>query len=637
MTRMPQSAVVVLMLAALIGCSAVSAQSPAHKSARALDLDAAPSGISTPDPLAPPDTTAPAPIAPGAPPVAPQSKAAAEADPIVVLVRERLATRLNRASAAERDDYAGLAAFYADGNGLPVWTSETGFTQRAELAIAEIRKADDWGLKASDFDLPSAPVASATTSSLADAEVKLGLAVLKYGRQARGGRVDPSLISRMFDQKPAIYDPKSLMQAIAATESAAAYLRGLHPTHPQFHRLREALLAARGAKTQSEGAEQSVRIPRGPRISPGQEHPHVGLVRQRLAAASEAGKESLYDGPLVEEVKTFQRRSDLEPTGFIDGALRNALNGTARAPAKENVARLIANMERWRWLPADLGEFYVWDSVPEQMTSVYAQDKQVLSEKLVVGKPSTPTPIFSANMQFVIFHPSWGVPPGMKTQELWPQLRNTGGWFFGTSASSVLGAHGLQVSRGGRPIDPDSVNWQSADIRGFEFTQPPGPRNVLGIVKFRFPNRHDVYMHDTPERNLFGGAVRAFSHGCMRVQNPIKLAEVVLAHDKGWSSDMVQEYVRHGGEIKLDKPIPVHITYFTVTIDASGKQHNHGDIYGLDGRLASALEGRAVHLASAAVAPEPRSSDAGDEQQSMRKKSRRVRQKSAPTFNPFSW
>src|SRR5262249_25611252 len=160
-------------------------------------------------------------------------------------------------------------------------------------------------------------------------------------------------------------------------------------------------------------------------------------------------------------------------------------------------------------------------------------------------KINTPTPIFSADMQFVIFHPSWGVPPGMKVNELAPQLRGSGGWFsFAPSASQILAGHDLKVSRGGVPIDPASVDWSKVDIRTFDFTQPPGQKNVLGMVKFRFPNRHDIYMHDTPERHLFGGAVRAFSHGCMRVQNPVRLAEAILLHDRGWSSDRVGEYAR---------------------------------------------------------------------------------------------
>jgi murein L,D-transpeptidase YcbB/YkuD len=228
----------------------------------------------------------------------------------------------------------------------------------------------------------------------------------------------------------------------------------------------------------------------------------------------------------------------------------------------------------------------------------------VLSEEDRGGQTQLPTPVFSADMLLVIFHPSWGVPPGMKVYELGPQLKAAGGggWFFSSSgASAVLKGHGLLLSRGGQPVDPDSVNWATADVRSYDFTQPPGPKNLLGIVKFRFPNRHDVYMHDTPERHLFGGATRVFSHGCMRVQNPVRLAEVLLAHDKGWGTDKVQEYVRRGGEIKLTTPIPVHITYFTAVVDDDGKLHYRPDVYGMDGRTATALEGRAVHMAAAPI------------------------------------
>ena len=333
------------------------------------------------------------------------------------------------------------------------------------------------------------------------------------------------------------------------------------------------MLAARGVKP--DDPAPAVKIPAGPAIKPGQEHAQIALLRQRLAIPAAAdGKETLYDDALVAAVKAVQVQGGMEPTGIINAATRNALNGVERPTSAGNVQRIIVNMERWRWMPENLGAFYVWDSVPEQMTSVYDEGKQVLSEKIVVGKPSSPTPIFSADMQFVIFHPSWGVPPGMKAYELAPALRSAGGgWFFSSGASPVLEAHGLRVSRGGQPVNPNSINWSNVDIHSFDFTQPPGPTNVLGIVKFRFPNKHDVYMHDTPERHLFGGAMRAFSHGCMRVQNPVKLAEVLLAHDKGLSTEQVQEYVRRGGEIKLTTPIPVHVTYFTAVVDDAGKLH----------------------------------------------------------------
>jgi len=435
----------------------------------------------------------------------------------------------------------------------------------------------------------------------------------------------------MIDQKPTIYDPKSLLQALATSNAVDGYLRDLHPKHPQFERLRQAMLAARGARIQ-DAAPAPVRIPEGPAIKPGKDHAQIALVRQRLTVPAADGNDTIYDDPLVEAVKAYQSNHGLAATGVINGATRAALNGTeARPSSAESVQRLIVNMERWRWMPEKLGAIYVWDSVPDQMTSIVQDGKVVLSEKIVVGKVTSPTPIFSADMQFIIFHPSWGVPPGMKANELWPQLRNAGGgWFFGGGASSVLQAHGLQVMYAGRAIDANSVNWSSVDIRAFDFVQPPGPTNVLGIVKFRFPNKHDVYMHDTPERHLFGGATRAFSHGCMRVQNPVRLAEVLLAADKGWSGEKVQEYVRRGGEIKLDQPIPVHVTYFTAVVDDAGKVIYRGDIYGLDRRVASALEGRPVNLATVAAAAEP-------EPVPKRKPASKDRKKStspAP-FNPF--
>ncbi len=564
-----------IVLAMLLAGAAGPAWCQATTASAARGTSLEPGASSEPDPLTPKEVDRPAPAAPGAPVAPVEAKPADTVDPIVALVRQRLAAIPPRASAADRDDLAGLVAFYAEHAGEPVWTGKEGLTDRAKLAVGEIRKADDWGLKASAFDLTGLPEGPAADEALADAEIKVGLAVLKYGRHARGGRLDPPSISRIFDRKPVIYDPKTLMQGIAAASAADAYLRGLHPKHPQFEYLRQALLAARGATTE-------------------------------VPAGSEAK--------------------------------------TARRPAAENVQRLIVNMERWRWMPPDLGPFYVWDSVTEQTTTVYKDGKPVLSEKIVVGKPSSPTPVFSADMLLVIFHPSWGVPPGMKVYELLPQLKNAGGgWFFfgGGGASSVLKAHDLIVTQGGHPVDPNSVNWSSVDIRSFDFTQPPGPKNLLGIVKFRFPNKHDVYMHDTPERHLFGGTSRVFSHGCMRVQNPVRLAEVLLEHDKGWSTEKVAEYVRRGGEIKLTTPIPVHIAYFTAVADDTGKIHYKPDVYGLDGRIASALEGRAVHLvAASADAREPSAKgEPAARKSGARSRSRRAEQKAAApasTFNPFA-
>jgi L,D-transpeptidase YcbB len=507
-------------------CQSAHSQTGKRKAPPALELDAAPSPESdAPDPLAPPQSDTPAPLAPGASAVAPQATEPAEADPLVLAVRGQLAASSVPRGAGDREDQAALAAFYAERT-RPVWIEKGGLSEQAKLAIAEISKADDWGLKVTAFELP--PIAPSTDiDSLSDTEIKLSRAVLKYARHARGGRLDPPSVSRMFDQKPRVYEPKSVMLGIVGSGSADVYLRGLHPKHEQFVRLRRALMVAR--------------------------------------------------------------------------------SGVAGTRSAQNVQLIVANMERWRWMPDDLGGLYVWDSVPEQIVRVVDNGKVVFAEKIVVGRPTTPTPIFSADMLFIIFHPSWGVPTGIKTQELWPRLRDSGGGWFSTRplASSVLSSYGLQVTRGGVPVDPDAVDWTKVDIRSYDFVQPPGPRNVLGIVKFRFPNKHDVYMHDTPERHLFGNEPRAFSHGCMRVQNPVQLAEVLLAHDKGWSTAQVQGYVKRGGEIRLTTPIPVHVTYFTATVDDNDNVRYFGDIYGLDSRVASALEGQPVALRMSGTTEDP--------------------------------
>ena len=625
-------------------------------------LDVAPAPAEA-DPLTPAESSGPL-LAPGATSAEKPAQPAIEADPIVTEVRKRLALDRSRGP-----DHAALVQFYADGDGKPVWTSKDGLSARGKLAIAEIGKAADWGLDRQAFVLPPPPAEQASADALADAEIKIGIAALTYARHARGGRIDPTSLTRLLDRKPRLYEPKSLLQAFAATETVDVYLRGLHPKHPQFEKLRQVWLAsqAKPAAGASDTKASDIKIPAGPRIKPGAQHPHVALIRQRLGVTAEPGKDAVYDDGLQKALMAYQSEHGQEPTGIIGNDTRVALNGTARHTPSENLQRILVNMEQWRWMPDDLGQFYVMDSVTEQMSRVFDQNgKMLFNEKIVVGKVNTPTPMFSANMQFVIFHPSWGVPDGIKMNELAPLLRqtsnNSGFLFFGgggPSASSVLaGVGGLQASINGRPVNPDSVNWSSIDIRGVSFTQPPGAKNVLGIVKFRFPNKHDVYMHDTPERNLFGSGVRAFSHGCMRVQNPVRLAEVLLAHDKGWSSDKVQTYVRSGGEIKLSTEIPVHVTYFTAHVDDTGKVQYFPDIYGLDSRIATALAGRQVNIvtsslkvekaekseaaadaASEATPKRERSNDPGvraERQLRPRARVARAQPSSSGGFNPFS-
>lgn len=554
-----------------------SAEPPAAEQAAATPDGPAPA-VAAPDPLTPKPTDEGPARAPGVPERPAQAAARSTADTAMESLRARLATWTVARDGAERGDLEALRAYYAEPSAARIWSHASGLTPRAEAVLAALARADDWGLDAAAFAMPTPPRSSAQPDTLIEAEITIGLAALKYARHARGGRTDPTALSKMIDMRPRLYEPRSVMDALAAASDAGAYLEGLNPRHAGFVALKAALAKARGAQsTQTEG--------------------------------------------------------DTKP----------AKGGR---PHGDGERRIVVNMERWRWLPDDLGAFHVWDNVPEQVTRVIHDGKVVLKEKIVVGKADTPTPMFSAPMRFVIFHPSWGVPEGIKSNELAPMLRraqsNSSGWFFSDNdgASRALRRHELRVFQGGREVNPDRVNWAAVDVRQFSFQQPPSAKNVLGVVKFRFPNKFDVYMHDTSERHLFARSPRTFSHGCMRVENPLKLAETILGYDKGWGRERIQQMLARGTttDVTLDKTVPVHIVYFTAVADEDGKLSTFPDVYGMDGRVASALAGRSVALASAQPAVEeqpatPPRKDGGQKKTAVRAKATKTT--AGEPFNPF--
>src|SRR5262245_5851030 len=475
--------------------------------------------------------------------------------PALAALRKNLSQLAGRTNAApvDAEDLAAATAFYDALGGPLLWVTESRISERGNLVIAEIRKADDWGLRARDFTLPQLSAGTNSPAAAAAAETELTLAILKYARHARGGRFsDPSSISKLLDYTPPVRPPKAVLADIAASNAPDVYLRSLHPKHEQFESLRRLYLKLRGGNGEIAGGEKL--LPALPRS----EMPRSG-------AASRG-----------------------EPA-------TDAADRTVR------LARILLNMERWRWLPADLGEFYVWNNVPEFLTRVVRKGEIVHSDKIVAGQPYWATPAFSADMKMIVFQPSWIVPDGIKRKELLPLLRNSSrgdliGFLTGAqSGREVLEQHKLQAYSQGRPVDADQVDWNSANIAAYEFRQPPGPTNVLGAIKFMFPNKHDVYMHDTPERDLFAKPFRGLSHGCMRVADPRRLAAVLLARDKGWPEQQVGNLLNGGTrEVELTTRVPVHMTYFTAMVDRQGNLQTFGDLYGLDTLMGAILFGKKV-------------------------------------------
>jgi L,D-transpeptidase YcbB len=500
-------------------------------------------------------------------------------------------------TAGDRDDVIGANDFYLAQGFKPLWVSQTGYTPKAVSLIGTLQQADAWGLKSSDFVVPAlaAPIGR---QALIDAELAMTRAVLRYARHARGGRIaDPgSELSGFIDRKPQLLAPHNVLTKLVDAQAAETALQGLHPQHVEFDRLRLAYNKAR--ETAKDSAAKT--LPAGPLLKPGMTHANVATLRLRLnvpvpAASSDNPTPSAdyFDDGLTAAVKQFQVQAKLrQADGMVGEKTRLSLNAD-RATASP--ATLLANMEQWRWMPEQLGDTHILVNVPEFTTRIIKGGKVAHSERVVTGKTATATPLFSDEMQTVVFQPNWIIPDSIKVNELLPQLQAGNGL-----------RDDLRMTFNGRDVDPWDIDWSKADITHYNVYQPSGDSNALGVVKFLFPNKHAVYMHDTPSKKLFNSEVRAFSHGCVRVRNPLQLAEQLLAADKGWNAKKIRELAWDGPEnniVKLDTPVPVHIAYFTASVDETGNISTFGDVYGHEKRITLALEGK--HSLIAKLDPPP--------------------------------
>jgi L,D-transpeptidase YcbB len=460
---------------------------------------------------------------------------------------------------------AAVAAFYAERSDRPVWTEGGALTQAARAGLERLSHADEEGLDPNAFAVPQAdrlagPATDAAT--IADVEIALSAVFLDYAQQAADGRVDARKISHSIVPAQNLSDPVGALNMIADATDLAATLEAFNPTHPQFLALKRKLAELKAADAVAESRPPVV--PPGPILRVGMEDQRVALLRTRLGLTMV--DDDLYDDALAEAVRSFQRERRLKATGILGPQTVAALNGGFRRPPVSIENEIVANMERWRWMPRDMGASNVLVNVPEYRLRVTMNGSEVHEAKVIVGKPDTPTPMFSDNMEFVVFNPSWNVPQSIIKKEYMPKLMED---------PDYLARRGFIVTYHG---DRMTVR------------QPPGDDNALGHIKFMFPNNFSVYLHDTSSRSLFANEKRAFSHGCVRVDLPYKFAEIVMGAENGWTEDRVRRSI--GGRerrVDLARPIAVHIAYFTAYVDGDGELRFFDDIYGYDQRVMAAL------------------------------------------------
>jgi L,D-transpeptidase YcbB len=529
-------------------------------------------------------TTAPAPEAvtatPAPEPAKEPIKAASNVPPADQPVADKLREMLGAKSLRYFDrkgERAAVEKFYTAREFAPLWTQSGTLTENGKGVIARLKDADSEGLNAADYPVPDFTAAT-TPDQLAEADLKLTGSMLDYARQAQSGRFHWSQVSYdiQFPDHPT--DPSEVLTNVTTAKDASAALGGYNPPHKLYRELKAKLAELRG-----QGDGPMIRIAEGPTLkyTPARskkqpavemEDARVPQLRAKLGI-SENASDTHYDAKVADAVRRFQDGAELNPTGILDDRTVKALNSPKR---DRKIDTVIVNMERWRWLPRQLGapslgDAYVILNIPDFTLKVMRNGAPIWNTKVVTGQPGVhATPLLTETMKFITVNPTWNVPPSIIYNEYLPALQQD---------PTVLQRMGLRLEYG--------------RDGGIHISQPPGEANALGRIRFNFPNKFLVYQHDTPDKHLFAKEERAFSHGCMRVQNPDQYAATLLnitMPNERYTPEKIRSMYGHSEiDIKFPTPIPVNITYQTAFVDEAGKLQIRRDIYNRDAAMLALL------------------------------------------------
>ena len=513
----------------------------------------------------------------------------ARGDHYRVDIQDQLDAVTVSASPADAANLAIVHQFYSARAYESIWVQDGGLNARGQALVRRLGESDRHGLIPSDYAAAeiAARQGESDPKALADLEILMTAALLQYGQDLKEGRVAPSRVNGELFLEPEKVDINWLVEGAASAPDIAAFLDGLVPQSSQYARTVDALGAYR-AIAAAGGWET---LPEGETLKVGMRDPRVPVLRRRLRDAGDLTGEpstdmELYDPQLEAAIKRFQYRHGLDQDGAIGKNTRAAFN----VAVEDRIETLILNLERRRWLSDDLGDRYVFVNMAGFELKLVEGDKTVFDTKIVVGTPFFRTPVFSGDMSYVVVNPYWHITPSIARNEILPAVQKD---------VNYLASKNIRVfsdwSANAYEVNPHSVDWSQVSRRGmkYKFRQDSGPTNALGRIKFIFPNRHNIYLHDTPSKHLFKQSTRSFSHGCIRVQYPLDFATFVLRDKPGWTRDKIDQSVDSGARkvVNLPQSIPVHLTYLTNWVNKDGSVYFRKDIYGRDKLLAAALAG----------------------------------------------
>lgn len=478
-----------------------------------------------------------------------------------------------------------ISAVYAATSGRPLWHgSEEARQRRAELRTA-LAEASAHGLAATRYQDIASAVPEPGLPAAQFREIAITRAFLAYARDLSTGVLEPAEVDREIKRTRAAWDPEALVRRIME-EGASAVLADLAPPRPEYARLLRA--RATLARIADDGA-WGTPVP-GARYELGDGGEGVAALRARLArmgyGSEEAADPALFGASLQAAVTAFQAAHGLAEDGIAGPVTLGEVNRTAR----ERLGAVLVALERERWLPRDLGARHVFVNITDFRAALVEDGAPLFASRAIVGKNRSThrTPEFSDVMDHLVINPTWHVPRSIAVKEYLPKLRK----------NRAAAGHLKLVDRKGRAVDRGRVNFAaySASSFPFAFKQPPGPRNALGRVKFMFPNPYNIYLHDTPNKALFGRDLRAFSHGCIRLADPFGLAHALLAAQSDDPEALARRTLEGGREtrVNLHAPLPVHLVYRTALAPADGTLAFRRDVYGRDARILAALRAAGV-------------------------------------------
>ncbi len=495
-------------------------------------------------------------------------------------------------------------SFYRERDYKAAWHDGKRTNAKGRELVKNLEKAEEDGLESADYHLMIIKeqiqlAKNSGSAALNKLDIVMTDAALHYAHHLAYGKLNPKQFGHSWNVDEERMPLGGALNEALEKDQITTFINKLKPQHQAYKRLKKQLISYK-TKTANATLQQ---VPAVKKLELGMIDERVQALRSRLAYDGKLPKRfndvrpdssdstgmkvdsffnvNVYDRGVRDAVIAFQKDHGLAADGVVGKNTIAALN----VPLSGRVDQIKLNMERWRWLPNDLGERYLLVNVPSFELNIYEDfDSLVLLKKVQVGKTKHKTPIFNDLMQYLEFNPYWTVPFSIATKEILPKLQRNAGY---------LARNNMELLSGGRAVNPYGVNWGGVSRRNFHYTirQKPGAKNALGRVKFMFPNLFNVYLHDTPSKSLFARSERTFSHGCIRLENPFELAEYLLKDEPKWSGEKVEKLIERGKNkrVYLTNPVPIYILYFTTWIGPDGKLRFYKDVYGRDGVELKAL------------------------------------------------